>query len=156
MYFDLNILLYISTGLLLVFLAWIIYLHIKIRKILVGKNAKMLDDSIDFLNKEIIELREFEKDSMAYYEDVEKRLKRSVQTVETLRFNPFKGVGEGGNQSFSISALDENGDGLILSSLHSRDRISIFAKPVEKFASKFETTEEEKVVLEKSKKKLKS
>ena len=81
-------------------------------------------------------------------------MKRSLQSVETVRFNPFKGSGEGGNQSFSTSFVSENGDGVVISSLYSRDRISVFSKPLSKFQSSFELTDEEKKVIEDSKKNL--
>jgi hypothetical protein len=61
---------------------------------------------------------------------------------------------DGGNQSFSTSFVNENGDGVVISSMYSRDRISIFAKPINKFKSQFETTEEEKQVIERAKKDL--
>lgn len=72
-----------------------------------------------------------------------KKIARSAQSVETIRFNPFKGTGSGGNQSFATAILNENGDGVILSSLYSSDRVSIFAKPVAKLTSTHELTEEE-------------
>jgi hypothetical protein len=45
---------------------------------------------------------------------------------------------------------DEN-DGVIMSSLYARDRMSIFAKPIKSGKSEFELTAEEKEVLEKAK-----
>jgi hypothetical protein len=64
-----------------------------------------------------------------YLTTVEKRLKKSIQGVETVRFNPFKGTGAGGNQSFSTAFVNEKGDGVVLTSMYARDRISMFAKP---------------------------
>ena len=102
----------------------------------------------------IHDLNEFRKDSIEYYKDVEKRLSRSIQAVETIRFNPFKGDGVGGSQSFSTTFSNEKGDGVIISSLYSRDRVSIFSKPLSKFESTFEFTPEEKETLENAKKSL--
>jgi hypothetical protein len=107
--------------------------------------------------KENIEkLNIFQKEVIGHFTNVEKRLNRSVQAIETLRFNPFKGTGDGGNQSFSTALINQNGDGVILSSLYSRDRISVFSKPVVKFQSTFELTPEEVEVLNNSKNQLKS
>jgi hypothetical protein len=128
--------------------------EMKIKKILLGKDAKSLEDSIVYAKKEIDKLKEFESDSIEYFKEVEARLRKSIQSVETIRFNPFKGTGDGGNQSFSTSFVNENGDGVVISSMYSRDRISIFAKPINKFKSQFETTEEEKQVIERAKKDL--
>jgi hypothetical protein len=153
--FDIDqIAIYVLLTLILVVVIWIARLEMKIKKILLGKDAKSLEDSIVYAKKEIDKLKEFESDSIEYFKEVEARLRKSIQSVETIRFNPFKGTGDGGNQSFSTSFVNENGDGVVISSMYSRDRISIFAKPINKFKSQFETTEEEKQVIERAKKDL--
>ena len=154
MLIPIDILVYVSIGLNIILLGWVLYLQLKISNFLKGKDAKSLEDLIVFSNKEIADIREFEKDSIEYFKDIERRLKKSIQSVETIRFNPFKGTGEGGNQSFSTSFVNENGNGVVISSLYSRDRISVFSKPIIKWDSPFELTEEEKDVLKKSKENL--
>lgn len=129
-------------------------IQIKIHKLLAGKNGKSLEDAIIHAHEHIDKLNNFQKEAINHFINVEKRLNRSVQAVETIRFNPFKGTGEGGNQSFATSFVSENGDGVVISSLYSRDRVSIFSKPVAKFESTFELTQEEKEVVSKSKKSL--
>jgi hypothetical protein len=146
-------LIYILFVLVAILLALTIGLELRLRKILGGRDAKTLEDSIVNNGKDIDKLKQFENNSILYFEDLEKRIKRSIQSVEVVRFNPFKGSGDGGDQSFSTSLIDEKGDGVILSSLYSRDRISVFAKPINKFVSQYELTEEEKIVLDKSKNK---
>lgn len=148
---------YITYGLiacLVILIGWIIRLEIKIRKLLLGKNAKTLEDTIISSLQNLEKLNNFQKEAIMYFSDFEKRLKRSIQAVETIRFNPFKGTGEGGSQSFSTSFINEEGSGVVISSLYSRDRVSVFSKPLEKFESNFELTEEEKEVIENSKKTL--
>lgn len=154
--FDMDqIVIYSLLLILVVMVIWVARLEIKLKRILLGKDAKSLEDSIVYAKKEIDKLKEFENDSIEYFKEVENRLRKSIQSVETVRFNPFKGTGDGGNQSFSTSFLNENGDGVVISSMYSRDRISVFAKPVSKFISQFETTEEEKQVIDKGKSTLK-
>jgi hypothetical protein len=137
--FDIDqIAIYVLLTLILVVVIWIARLEMKIKRILLGKDAKSLEDSIVYAKKEIDKLKEFESDSIEYFKEVEARLRKSIQSVETVRFNPFKGTGDGGNQSFSTSFVNENGDGVVISSMYSRDRISIFAKPINKFKSQFE------------------
>jgi hypothetical protein len=72
-------------------------------------------------------------------------LKKSIRGLATIRFNPFPD--QGSNQSFAIGMLNEEGDGVILSSLYSRERMSVFAKPVKNKKSEYELTVEEKEVL---------
>lgn len=56
--------------------------------------------------------------------------KLHLQKVGFVRFNPFTDTG--GNQSFILSLLDENGTGVVISSLHSRENTRIYAKRIEK------------------------
>jgi len=120
-----------------------------------GGDGKSLEEIINNTGKSIAELEEFKLDSIEYFKNVETRLRSSVQAVETIRFNPFKGEGTGGNQSFCTAFVSEKGDGAIISSLYSRDRVSIFSKPLADFESSFELSEEENEVLETAKKNLK-
>jgi len=136
----------------LILIGWIIRLEIKIHRLLKGSDGTSLEHTILDAHKKIEMLSEFRKDSLSYFGDVEKRLSRSIQAIETVRFNPFKGTGDGGNQSFSTALLSEKGDGVVLSSMYSRDRVSIFSKPLKKYESEFELTEEEKEVLDNAKK----
>ena len=150
---------YVFYGLiaiLIILIGLIIRLEVKLRKFLIGKDAKSLEDSIISAKQNIDKLNDFQRDVVGHFTNVEKRLNRSVQAIETIRFNPFKGTGDGGNQSFSTALISQNGDGVIISSLYSRDRISIFSKPITKFQSTFEMTEEELETLENSKKTLKN
>ena len=149
--------LFITYGLILcivILIGWIVRIEIKMWKLLRGKNAKSLEDSIVEAHENLNKLNEFQKESILYFINIEKRLNRSIQAVETIRFNPFKGTGEGGSQSFSTSFLSENGNGVVISSLYSRDRVSIFSKPLTKFESNFELTDEEKGVVTGAKKNL--
>jgi hypothetical protein len=141
---------YITYGLIsgiVILIGWIIRLEVKMHRLLRGKDAKSLEDSIVQAHDNLEKLNEFQKESILYFINIEKRLNRSIQAVETIRFNPFKGTGEGGSQSFSTSFLSENGNGVVISSLYSRDRVSVFSKPLIKFESNFELTDEEKEVV---------
>lgn len=146
---------YVLTGVAIILIGWIVRLEVKIKRLLIGKDSKSLEDSIVSAKLNLDKLNSFQNEVVSHFSNVEKRLNRSVQAVETLRFNPFKGTGDGGNQSFTTALVSQNGDGVIISSLYSRDRISIFSKPIEKFQSDFELTEEETEVLTNSKNRLK-
>ena len=137
----------------LVVILFVLYIqqHRRINRILRGKSAMTIEDSLIEIAKELDALTEYKEESEEYLKKVELRLRKSIQSVEARRFNPFKGTGAGGNQSFAVSFLNENGEGLILSSLYASDRMSVFAKPVHKFVSPFELTDEEAAALEKSK-----
>ena len=149
---------YIDYGLIaciVILVGVAVRMEVKMKRLLRGKDGKSLEDSIVGAHQNLEKLNEFQKEAISHFINVEKRLSRSVQAVETIRFNPFKGTGEGGNQSFSTSFVSENGSGVVISSLYSRDRVSIFSKPLEKFGSSFGLTEEEKEVVTNSKNHLK-
>lgn len=149
-YLDTTILL--SASILLLVL-WIVRIEFKMRRLLRGKNAKSLEGSILSLIEDQKNMTQFRKEMEVYLEKVEKRLQKSVRGVDTIRFNPFKGAG-GGNQSFATAFVNEEGNGVILSSIYSRDRMSVFAKPLEKFESPFDLTDEEKTAITKAKAKM--
>lgn len=125
---------------------WVIRLEYLLKKMLHGK-SETLDDSIVAIKKDLAYLRKYKEVSEHYIEKMDERLRKSITGVKTVRFNPFKGTGSGGNQSFATAFLSENGDGVVLSSLYSREHVSIFSKPLHKFGSEYELSTEEKNVL---------
>ena len=152
---DPNVLLILSGILFLLLIGWIVRLEVRLKNLLVGAGSKNLDDSLKAIVKELESLQKFKDEDEKYLITVEKRLKRSLQAVETLRFNPFKGSGTGGNQSFATAFINEKGDGVLLSSLYAHDRMSVFSKPLSNFSSEFELSEEEQEAVKKSKESLK-
>lgn len=148
---DQNIVLYIYSLITILVLVLFWRNERKLNKLLLGKNGKTLEDSIFYLKDILDKLMQFKKDTENKHRDFDERIQRSVQGVETIKFNPFKGTGSGGNQSFSTAIINEKGDGVVISSLYSRERVSIFSKPIKTFTSEQEMTEEEKEVLEKAK-----
>ncbi len=82
-------------------------------------------------------------------EKLRKENKFSVQKVGIVRFNPFSGVG--GDQSFSVALLDGNNDGLVITSLYSREGNRIYGKPIKAGISEYLLSEEEKKAIEKAK-----
>ncbi len=134
---------YVLCIVTIVLLVLVIMLYIKLRKFLVGMDSKHIGDSLTFVSSNLKDLQQFRKELEVYLTDVEKRLKKSVQTVNTVRFNPFKGTGGGGNQSFATAFLNEEKDGVVISSLYSREHVSIFSKPIKNSKSEYELSEEE-------------
>jgi hypothetical protein len=125
----------------------VVHLHMKLKKFLIGSNVKDLNASLDSIHGSIKDLGVFKKELEKYLVIAEARMRRSIQSVETVRFNPFKGTGSGGNQSFATAFINEEGDGVVISSLYSRDHVSVFSKPVKAGKSEFELTEEESAAI---------
>ena len=140
----------ISLGVLVVILTiWLLRVEIRFRKLLKGSGTN-LDESIDWLHNELETLKKFRKQAERTFENNDTRLKKAVTGFEVVRFNPFAGTGQGGNQSFAIALLNENQKGVVISSLYSRDRVSIFSKPIVEKGSAFELSEEEIQAIEKA------
>ena len=140
---DTDILIIILCAIVIALAALVVRLEIKLRRLLHGKSGSDLESTIVELSGGLRELETFKKKTEEYFKSLEERVRRSSQGIETIRFNAFKGDGTGGNQSFATAIVSENGDGVVLSSIYSRDRMSVFAKPLRKFSSEIELTEEE-------------
>ncbi|HJY99057.1 MAG TPA: DUF4446 family protein [Patescibacteria group bacterium] len=76
---------------------------------------------------------------------LEEEGKVHIQKVGLSRFNPFKELG--GDHSFSLAILDANDSGIIITSLHTRDRTRVYMKDVKKGESNFELSADEKKAL---------
>ncbi|MFZ5365956.1 MAG: DUF4446 family protein [Patescibacteria group bacterium] len=84
-------------------------------------------------------------------DEIEKDGRFHVQKTGLVRFNPFSDTG--GSQSFTLAVLDGHDNGIIISSLHSRDQTRIYAKPVKNGKPVgYEFSKEEKEAIEKAQK----
>lgn len=132
---------------IILLIVWIVLLEKRISKLTAGKNTSSLEDTINENQKAIADLFTFRREVNQALENIDERMQKKLHGVKTVRFNPFAGTGSGGNQSFASALLDENGDGVVISSLYSREKVSIFAKPIKARTSEFELTDEEREVL---------
>jgi hypothetical protein len=72
---------------------------------------------------------------------LDRRTRRSLQHIGLVRFNPFDDTGS--DQSFAIALLDDQRDGVVVSSLHGRTNTRVFAKPVADGSSPHTLSDEE-------------
>jgi hypothetical protein len=89
---------------------------------------------------------------VAELDELARRLDRAsrshLQRVGFLRFNPFRDAG--GDQSFAVAMSDQDGNGVVISSLHSRDVTRVYGKPLAGWASPYPLTEEEEQAIKKA------
>lgn len=141
---------FISIGFFaLIFILWAIRTETRLKRFFSGKKAKDLEENILALENNISKLQSEKEIIEKEIIEINKKLRKSIRGLETIRFNPFPD--QGSNQSFAVGMLNEDGDGVVFSSLYSRERMSVFAKPVKNGKSEYELTNEERDVLEKSK-----
>jgi hypothetical protein len=147
---DINLYLIITFIVLIILLVvWIVRLEVRMKRLMRGKSGLTLENSFADMQKDIDTLIKFRGDLEKYLKTIEKRVSKSIQGVHNLNFNAFKGM-ESGGKSFATAFLNENGDGIVLSSLHARDRVSIFAKQIKNFKPEMELSEEENLALTKA------
>src|SRR4051812_20435179 len=101
MIIDQNILIGALAILILVLTADIFHLRWSVRKLLLGKTGNIAE-AIAAVGTDVKSIEAFRKEMENYLRILEKRVKRSSQVIETVRFDAFagKGVnGVGGGQS---------------------------------------------------------
>ncbi len=143
----------ISIGLLsisvIVLTTWVIVLQRRLSTFLSGREASSLEEVILRNQEEIRGYHDFEDEMRRELSLIDERLLRKIDGVVLQRFNPFQSTGTGGNHSFAAAFLDEKGTGAVISTLYTREKVSVYAKPVVNRTSSIELTDEEKSVIEK-------
>lgn len=124
---------------------FIILLHRRITLLTRGRDRLSLEEIIKENNK----LIHTQEQAIAQFEKrisfLENEDLKNIKNVKVLRFNPYKETG--GNQSFALSLLNKNKDGIIISSLYSREYLHLFAKPIKNGTSEYTLSKEEQEVL---------
>jgi hypothetical protein len=135
---------------LLIVLLYTIYLHIKIQRFTKGEKGSSLEGIIRANIENAEKIEKTNEIILKHLELLDSKVTNSVRSAKIVRYKAFES--HGSNQSFSLALLDEEGNGVVLTSLHAHDRINTFAKPIEKYKSTYELTEEELNVIEECKK----
>lgn len=90
------------------------------------------------------ELQESKKEIEKNKEEI-KKLKEEkkffLQNIGIVRFNPFAEAG--GNQSFSLAFLNGEADGIVITSLYTKEGNRTYGKPIKKGKSEYSLSEEE-------------
>jgi hypothetical protein len=135
-----------------VWLAWLqrseALLRRRLRRVLPEGESGGIDEILDRQLKRIEGLSERVNALNKLHHELENLSQRTIQKVGVIRYNPFADTG--GDQSFAIALLDSLGNGVVLSSLHSRTDTRVFAKPVQSGRSKFQLSDEEQDAIKKA------
>lgn len=131
----------VLAGALLLLVFWVLWLQLRLRRLLGGAKGQDLESVLYRLANDMKVLYNARDEIRRTLAAVEERLQRSVQHIRVLRFNPFRDGG--GDQSFTVALLDEQKNGVVFSSFHSRDGVRIYAKPVTGGGSVYPLSEEE-------------
>lgn len=93
---------------------------------------KNLEENLEKLSKE---LKSFKKESGWFF-----------QKVGMVRFNPFSEVGS--DQSFSVALLNGQDDGVVITSLYTREENRVYGKPIKGGISEYSLSNEEKEAIQ--------
>ena len=99
------------------------------------KDLKELLSQFKILNKDLERISQ-------ELEDLKKKHSFSVQKIGIVRYNPFSQVG--GDQSFSLAFLDEDNDGVVITSYYTREGNRVYGKSIKGGKSEYSLSEEEK------------
>jgi hypothetical protein len=120
----------------------------RLRRVLPQGESGGIDEILDRELKRVESLTERVDALNKLQHELEHLSQRTIQKVAVIRYNPFSDTG--GDQSFAIALLDSLGNGVVLSSLHSRTDTRVFAKPVQSGRSRYQLSDEEQDAIKKA------
>jgi len=106
-----------------------------------GNEGKSISAILDHHMKNMDEIKSRLKDAEARIDLLERESPSLLKHVGIVRYNPFRETG--GDHSFSLVIADDAGNGVVVSSLHSRERTRIYAKKLIGWESVRPLSEEE-------------
>ena len=146
---------FIFSAVFVLLILWNILLNFKIarikKRLKIFFNGSKASDLEGILFEEIKRLKKAENsisELSKAVNNLDKITQKTIQKVGVIRFNPFKETG--GDQSFAIALLDAENNGLIISSLFTREGTRVYTKPIESGESKYPLSKEEIEALKKA------
>lgn len=151
---DTQILIYALGGIVAVLFLWNIFIQIRIsgfqkrqKELFAGKKGADLEKVIIENKKRIDSLDGDVNDLYQITSNIHNLAHKGLHKSSLVRFNPFRDIG--GDQSFSLALLDGDDNGVVISSLYSRDGVRIYSKSIQAGQSvKYPLTDEEKQAIQ--------
>lgn len=103
------------------------------------KNIQDISEKLKYLQESFIKVS---RD----LENLKKENVSDIKKVGIVRFNPFKDTG--GNQSFSLAFLDGKDNGIVITSLYTREGNRVYGKSIKNGGSEFPLSKEEQKAIE--------
>lgn len=118
----------------------------KLSKNMEGKN---LEEIIDHYYEKVDKIDMEANKIQGKIEWMEEKILRSIQKLGFVRYNAFEEMG--GELSFSMALLDEENNGLILTSIYNRNNNVVYGKPVKRGKSVQTLSADELLALDRAK-----
>jgi hypothetical protein len=127
---------------------WVITIYRRLGRFMKGSSGASLEGMLNRIVGEEEAIKDFTRRLAERTNILEEKAKQNAGSIGVVRFNAFSDTG--GNQSFATALLNEKGTGVLLSGISGRDRMSVYAKPVEQFSSTYDLSPEEKDAIQKA------
>lgn len=116
--------------------------HISLQTFMSGESLdKLLENYLEQTEKLGQQLTELERRMNI----VENKQRLAVDHAELLRFNAFENMGS--DLSFALALLNDEGNGVVISSIHNREESRVYAKPIIEGKSNYQLSNEEREVI---------
>lgn len=133
--------------LLLVILSWKLFsLRRRLRFVFRGPRATDLEGLIQQFIEEAQQAREAASQALVSLHRIEKALPGYLKNIGLVHYDAYEDVG--GQLSFSLALLNNEGTGIILTSLYGRNSCNTYAKGVEQGNPTIPLSEEEQQALQ--------
>ncbi|MCO1601428.1 DUF4446 family protein [Desulfosporosinus nitroreducens] len=111
-------------------------------------NGQQMDALLNEYVHKVTEIEENVNSCNERLTPIELKLRASIDRAELLRFRAFEDVGS--DLSFAVAFLNQDCNGLVISSIYSREEARIYAKPINGGQSVYSLSDEEKEVISKA------
>lgn len=115
-----------------------------------GHTFSSLEEMLTEHNHQVGKILENVEDILNRQKRVDRKLDFCVQKVGVVRYNAFNDMGS--DLSYSISLLDGNNNGVIISGIYGRDFCNTYAKPIVNGQSTYKLTAEEILAMDRCQK----
>lgn len=150
---NIEIIVIALAAIIIIQAAAVMSLSRRLKKLGRSYHAMMEGEGVENLEQVIIGIKQEQKShqdsidsSAAKIESLEQRVPLQKSKVALHRYNAFADAGS--DLSFSLAILNDHKDGIVLTSIHSREGMYLYGKPVQKGQSNYTLTPEERKVIE--------
>lgn len=125
-------------------------LYSRINKLTRGASGSF-EHVVRDIQSTLSDYQNFKKEIIRSQQFLDEKTSRIKGGSDCHNFKDSDGLG-GGKNSFVTAFINDHGDGFLLSTIDTRERVNIFAKPISGWVSERSLSEEEQAVLTKLKK----
>lgn len=110
-----------------------------------GTSAENMEQLLIDMQNALNEQKAESVKASTHISSIHQSMKKMTSNIKIRRYNAFN---EGGSDlSFSLAMLNEEQDGVIITGIHSREQMYVYAKPIAKGQSSYTLSPEEKDTL---------